>query len=86
MLWHEHDEIDWERLDRLVRGAGSPGEQRSLAEWAGADPRRVALAEAMRTIARPKPASGFRPDARPALARVRQRLRSGSVGHTRHRA
>jgi len=86
MLRHEHHEIDWERLDRLVLGTGSPGEQQSLAEWADADPRRVALAKAMRTIARPTSGPGFRPDARRALARVRQRLRSASAGHTRHRA
>jgi hypothetical protein len=72
---HDRDEIDWERLDRLVCGDGAPGERQSLATWASADVSRVALVQAMRTIGRPSSDSAFRPDARPALARVQRRLR-----------
>ena len=87
MFGHERDEIDWERLDCFVRGAGTAGEQGALAEWAAADPRRVALAEAMRTIGRTNTESVFRPDARPALAGVQRRLRtSPSPTFARHRA
>jgi hypothetical protein len=74
--FHESDEIDWERLDRFVCGRGTVGEQGGLAEWAGGDPRRVALAAAMRTIGRSHARSAFRPEAQPALARIQRRLRT----------
>jgi hypothetical protein len=63
--FHESDEIDWERLDRFVCGRGTAGEQRC-----------VALAAAMRTIGRSHARSAFRPEARPALARIQRRLRT----------
>ena len=68
-----HDEtIDWDRLDRFARSAGSPDESAQLAAWVESDPRVRELAHVMRTIggARMFPA----PDAGRALREIQRRL------------
>src|SRR5262245_41543057 len=64
------DQIDWERLDRFVRGAGSLSERAELTRWVDDDPKRRALAEAMRTVGATAPGRGPRFDAARALTRL----------------
>src|SRR5687767_7294063 len=64
------DQIDWERLDRFVRGEGSPAERVVLERWVDDDPKRRALAEAMRSAGVPTSGDARRFDAARALRRV----------------
>ena len=66
----DDDQIDWTRLDRFVRGDGTPLERAALDRWVNSDPKRRALADAMRTVGAAKsgPAPPF--DAARALRRV----------------
>jgi len=66
----DDDQIDWARLDRFVRGTGTPAERAELARWVNDDPKRRALADAMRTVGGPRPGRGPRFDAVRALRRV----------------
>ena len=43
-------EIDWERLDRYVRGDGMPEERAALQRWVDANPELGPLAESMRRV------------------------------------
>lgn len=43
-------EIDWERLDRYVRGDGTPEERAALQRWVDANPELGPLAESMRRV------------------------------------
>jgi hypothetical protein len=64
--------IDWDRLDRFARSAGSFDERAVLAAWVESDPRIRELANVMRTIGSPstRPAR----DAARALREVQRRL------------
>jgi transmembrane sensor len=64
------DQIDWERLDRFVGGEGSPAERAALERWVDGDPKRRALADAMRTAGAPGPDDAPSFDAVRALRRV----------------
>ena len=64
------DQIDWERLDRFVRGAGTLSERAELTRWVDDDPKRRALADAMRTVGAMAPGRGPRFDAARALRRL----------------
>jgi len=64
------DQIDWERLDRFVRGEGSPAERAALERWVEDDPTRRALADAMRTVGVPRSGDARRFDAALALRQV----------------
>ena len=64
--------LDWERLDRFVRGEGSLRERAELTCWVNADRSLRALADAMRTVGAPTPGRG-RFDAVRALLRVQLR-------------
>ncbi len=69
--------MDWNRLDRFVRGDGTPEELADLRRWVESDPRLAALTDAMRTVGlTPPPAAWFR---RLRWARRRHRL----WGHVR---
>jgi hypothetical protein len=69
----EHDEsIDWERLDRFVRGAGSWEERASLTAWVESNPHIRQLAETMRTVGGLR--TGPTPDAYRALREVQRQL------------
>jgi anti-sigma factor RsiW len=81
MEGRERDDLDWERLDRYVRGVGGPDERAALDVWVNADPARRALAEAMRNVGRLRSSAESRPDARRALARVRRRLGIGEANN-----
>jgi transmembrane sensor len=74
MSHDEQDAIDFERLDRYVRGAGTPDDRAALEAWVAADPKRRALAEAMRTVGRPGGKPNPQVDTYRALARVRREL------------
>jgi transmembrane sensor len=68
-------EIDWERLDRWVRGDGTPEERAALARWVDANPELRALAESMRRVGHPpgEPAPAW--DVRAAWQRVEREMR-----------
>lgn len=66
----DDDQIDWHRLDRFVRAEGTPTERAELARWVDEDPKRRALADAMRTVGGPRPSRQPRFDAARALRRV----------------
>src|SRR5687768_14376803 len=72
-------EIDWERLDRWVRGDGTPEERAALARWVDANPELRALAESMRRVGRPPGEPAPEWDVRAAWQRVERELR-----HARH--
>lgn len=78
----DDDEIDWERLDRFVRGEGTPAELTSLGRWVDANPTRRALADAMRTVGSTGPGPSPQWDATRALRRV-ERQRGGVRRGTR---
>lgn len=44
------DDIDWDKLDRYVRGEGDASERAKLEQWVNEDPERRSAADAMRTI------------------------------------
>jgi transmembrane sensor len=44
------DDIDWDKLDRYVRGEGDANERATLEQWVNEDPERRSAADAMRTI------------------------------------
>ena len=70
--------MDWDRLDRYLRRDGTAAELQELERWVAADPRRRALADAMRSVAR-APARTDPPrswDAERALRRVRRQIGS----------
>ena len=69
--------MDLERLDRFVRREGTPAELAALERWVNADARRVALAEAMRTIGAPSPRPSAQWDAQRALRRLGQSVARG---------
>ena len=73
MIRDNDDAIDWERLDRYIRGVGNPDERAALEAWVAADPKRRALAEAMRTVGH-RAGPTRPPDARRALGRLRRDL------------
>jgi ferric-dicitrate binding protein FerR (iron transport regulator) len=66
--------IDWDRLERYIRRDGTAAELEALEAWVDADPRRRALADAMRVVGRAldQPAASPRWDADRALRRVRR--------------
>jgi ferric-dicitrate binding protein FerR (iron transport regulator) len=66
------DQIDWERLDRFVRGEGSPADRAALERWVDEDPTRRALADAMRSAGAPRSGDAPRFDAVRALRRVQR--------------
>jgi transmembrane sensor len=74
MLRDNDDAIDWERLDRYIRGVGNPDERAALEAWVAADPKRRAFADAMRTVGHRRAGSMRPPDARRALGRMRRDL------------
>jgi len=65
------DQIDWSRLDRFVRGEGTSAERAALERWVNGDPKRRALAAAMRTVGDTSGPS-LRFDAGRALRRVQE--------------
>src|SRR5437762_1322009 len=69
-----HD-IDWERLDRYVRGRGTPEELDTLRRWVESDPELRALAEAMATVGRPPGAATRAWDVRSAWQHLQRRMR-----------
>lgn len=44
------NEIDWDKLDRYVRGDGNRDERAKLEQWINEDPDRLALVKAMRAV------------------------------------
>jgi transmembrane sensor len=66
------DQIDWERLDRFVRGEGSLADRAALERWVDEDPTRRALADAMRSAGAPRSGDAPRFDAARALRRVQR--------------
>jgi transmembrane sensor len=68
-------EIDWERLDRYVRGGGTPEERAALERWVAADPEHRALAESMRRVGHPpgEPAAPW--NVRAAWQRLEREMR-----------
>jgi ferric-dicitrate binding protein FerR (iron transport regulator) len=66
----DDDQIDWHRLDMFVRGDGTPTERAELTRWVDDDPKRRALADAMRTVGGPRRSREPRFDATRALRRV----------------
>jgi ferric-dicitrate binding protein FerR (iron transport regulator) len=75
------DQIDWERLDRYVRGEGSRSERAELARWVDGDPKRRALADAMRTVGALRPGRGSGFDAARALRRIQPRTTTPRGAH-----
>ena len=68
------DQIDWTRLDRFVRGTGTPAERAELARWVDADPKLRALAAAMETVGASRSGRAPRFDPAPALRRVQGQI------------
>lgn len=64
------EHIDWEALDRYLRGEGTAAERESLERWVNADPRRRALAATMRSVGSSEAADSQDWDAQRALVRV----------------
>jgi transmembrane sensor len=71
----DNDHIDWERLDRYVRGDGSPDELAALERWVNEHVERRRLADAMRAAGGPPGNAARRWDAPSAWQRVQRRLR-----------
>src|SRR5438093_2821206 len=75
--------IDWGRLERFIRREGTPAELAELERWVAADPRRRALAEAMRTVGAGRSPQRAEPphhwDAGRALRRVQRQLAAARV-------
>jgi hypothetical protein len=71
--------VDWERLDRFVRGDASRSELEASHRWVAADPTLTALAAAMRTVGAGLVPVGKRFDAAAAWDVVRGRVRSRPV-------
>jgi transmembrane sensor len=69
------NDIDWERLDRYVRGDGSPEERAALERWVNAHPERRRLADAMRAAGGPVGLPARQWDAQAAWFRLRRRMR-----------
>src|SRR5262245_32421203 len=74
MSYDDQDGIDFDRLDRYVRGVGTPDDRAALEAWVAEHPQRRALADAMRTVGRSRGGPPAQPDAFRALARVRREL------------
>jgi ferric-dicitrate binding protein FerR (iron transport regulator) len=72
----DDDRIDWERLDRFIRGVGQPAERAALERWVDADPIRRKLADAMRSVGSRNPEQLSRWDGPAALRRLEQQRAS----------
>ena len=74
MSHDENDATDFERLDRYVRGVGTPDDRAALEAWVASDPKRRALADAMRAIGGSGSGASAEANAHRALARVGREL------------